>query len=66
MIAVQAYYDENAVYGGLAGAWRARLRDNHGIHDAGGTRAEAVARLVVTAASHGYSADPADYQVTGQ
>jgi hypothetical protein len=64
VIAVQAYYDPQAVYASQAGAWRARLRDNHGIHDAGHTRAEAVARLVVTAATHGYSADPAAYQIT--
>lgn len=64
MIAVEAYEDKNAVFGGRQGAWRARLRDNHAIHDAGGTKAEAVARLVVTAATHGYPADPASYQTT--
>lgn len=62
MYDVEVYFDENGVYGGQEGCYRARLKNNHGIHDAGRTPEEAFGALIITAASHGYSANRSDYR----
>jgi hypothetical protein len=66
MAAAEVYFDPQANYSGLTGAWRARLKDNHAIHDCAEGPAAVMRKLVVTAASHGYPLSAADYEITGR
>ena len=60
---IEVYYDPDGQRDGQRGCWRARLKDRHGIHDAGATQDEAVSQLLLTAKTFGYSGERADYEV---
>lgn len=50
---VEVYFDPLGYHSGKSGCWRARLRRNKGIHDAGPSEVSAFRSLVVTAATFG-------------
>ena len=60
---VEVYFDPSGVRGGKLGCYRARLRSDHGIHDAGETAKEALENLLVLAVTIGRSGDADDYEV---
>jgi len=50
---IEVYFDPNGSYGGPGtGCYRSRLRDSHGLHDAGKTPTEAVQKLVRNIVCH--------------
>lgn len=53
MHTIEVYWDPDGIKGGRVGCWRARLKDNHGIHSAGETNLSAIQDCVKTAISLG-------------
>jgi hypothetical protein len=60
---IEIYWDPKGVYYGRRGCYRARLRGNHGIHDAGGSPEQALENFLRTAASLDRSSDIKDYLI---
>ncbi len=63
---IETYFDTEGRTGGMDGAWRARLADNHAYHAAGTTATNAVRDLLVTLGSFGLSANRSDYAVSSR
>jgi hypothetical protein len=60
---IETYFDPGGYKGGRSGCWRARLRTNHGYHDAGTSEYEAVRSLLRTLMTFGKSGSPTEYTV---
>lgn len=60
---IEVYWDSKGRKGGKNGCYRARLHNNHGIHDAGITKEDAVNNLLKTAESLGESGKCEDYEI---
>jgi len=63
METIEVYFDPKGMRGGQSGWYRARLKSNHGIHDAGKTTDEAISNFLTTAASLGHSGNRNDYTI---
>lgn len=44
-LSIEIYYDPLGIINGQPGCWRARLADEHGIHEAGSTEEEVLLKL---------------------
>lgn len=56
---IEVYFDPNGSYGGPGtGCYRCRLRDSHGLHDAGNTPEVAVKALIRNIVCHADYKDP--------
>ena len=63
METIEVYWDPNGIVEASSGCYRARLKEDHGYHDAGKTQENAIKNLLITLKSLGKSGNREDYKI---